>query len=157
MTKTGDYVNSWLDQGCEDIRSAIALYEVSAWSNACVLAQQAAEKIMKGVLLQAGHALVFTHDLAKLNVKLAEEHLVESVDEHKRAAVELNKAFWMGRYPQAELETAPVNMFSENDACCAINHAFSFFDMATLYLKDWNEPFCQMAEKLRMEWMRKSA
>jgi len=130
MSAVNPVTASWLIQAYEDLRSALALLDVDAWSNSSMLAQQAAEKFAKAILLHGGVVPPMTHNLLKLNDAIASAGLAELTDAHRQAAADLTKVFSTSRYPQLELESAPCQIYTRMDALNALRCAALFFDLA---------------------------
>lgn len=125
-----DSAKAWIVQAVFDLESAITLYENRLWGNACLSAQQAAEKFGKALLIHADVMPDHTHNVAKIIEEIERIGLRQFSDAEKDVANALTKTFLTSRYPNLGLGTAPCEMFSKGDAKSHIAWALEFFDMA---------------------------
>ncbi|MBA2460978.1 MAG: HEPN domain-containing protein [Actinobacteria bacterium] len=96
MSEADDLGRQWLRRAQNDLNSAEAHHVDTSLSPAttCWLAQQAAEKAIKALLVRAQVDFPFTHDLAALSLLLGESLPVPSED-----LVHLTKVASDSRYP----------------------------------------------------------
>jgi HEPN domain-containing protein len=85
----------WLDLAEEDLADAEDLRERGRWRNACYLAQQAAEKAVKAVLVSQGTS-GWGHDIAALAVQASPASAIRSTDADLAA---LSTLVTEARYP----------------------------------------------------------
>lgn len=111
MSEVDDLGREWLERARDDLRSAEAHHADTSLSagTTCWLAQQAAEKAIKALLVRVQVDFPFTHDLAALSLLL--EKPVTSVA--LEGLVDLSKLAADSRYPgdapepvRADAETA---------------------------------------------------
>ena len=70
MSDLADLVQGWLRKGDSDLAAARLVAESSGpYDTACFHAQQAVEKYLKGVLINAGLSFPFTHNLDELALR----------------------------------------------------------------------------------------
>jgi HEPN domain-containing protein len=98
----------WLTVAAEDSRVAHACLGIDppALGTAAYLCQQAAEKILKGMLILAGAEFTLTHDLERLTA-LAEAHYPDALNlfEDVRSLTPWNTAY---RYPGPDPVPEPL-------------------------------------------------
>ncbi len=93
---------------------------------ACFVAQQAAEKAVKGFLYAQGRTLVLGHSVARL-CQDASEFLVE-FEELRRRAAPLDKYYIPTRYPNGLPGGIPSEAFDQADADRALELAEQVID-----------------------------
>lgn len=108
---------SWLAQAREDLTTAEYNRQGGRYYAAVFFAQQAAEKALKALYVQAMNDLApKTHNMVRLAKVLgAPEEVVE-------AAIELNPEYFTTRYPDAAVGI-PAEMFSDRSAAVHLQAA----------------------------------
>ncbi len=111
----------WLDQAADDLDTAALLVEHGRYAVACFLAQQAAEKAMKGLLYHEGADTVLGHSVAALCQELRSRHpdLAESC---ARWAA-LDQHYIPTRYPDALPGGTPADVYTLEQAQTATKSA----------------------------------
>ncbi|MGH7406610.1 MAG: HEPN domain-containing protein [Candidatus Methylomirabilales bacterium] len=111
----------WLDQAREDLRWAEHLAREGGYHIACFLAQQVAEKALKGFLYSRSVDLVLTHSVDDL-VRMAAEY-----DEPFRTAPQgwgsLDGYYLPTRYPNALPGSIPARVYTREMAAGAVSLA----------------------------------
>lgn len=114
----------WLKQALHDFEVAKKHYRDEYWSDCCFLAQQAAEKVLKGYLfylgLRPGTYEVFTHSVNEL---LKHCRKLDSRFPEISGAKELDKFYIPTRYPDAFPGDVPYEMYDRKDGTLAIKTA----------------------------------
>ena len=125
MSKSGAWAEArrWLRFAEEDLQAAQAMLagETAAPRHACWLAQQAAEKALKAVLISHGIDFPWRHDLDALRNLLPEG--LKMRDEHPDLAALTEwavEARYPGEWPEA----------TEADACAAVEQAAAVVESA---------------------------
>jgi len=111
---------AWLRQSLNDLEMAKILLASKKWDGVCYHAQQAAEKLLKFLLSDAGQAFRHTysvHELAKACNKALEVVLFNDdvIDLYK----ELSRYSTIARYPFAG--KAPVDLITKKQALSAMD------------------------------------
>ena len=116
----------WLFQARHDMSDARYARDGNRFNLACFLAQQAAEKAIKGYLYAQGQTLVFGHSVARLcQDSTAFDPEFETL--HKRAAP-LDKYYIPTRYPNGLPGGIPSEAFDQVDADRALELAEHVID-----------------------------
>jgi HEPN domain-containing protein len=103
----------WLRQAQQDIQDAQYAYEGKRFNLACFLAQQAAEKAIKGYLYTKGLTLVIGHSVARL---CQEASTFEArFEDLRRRASPLDKYYIPTRYPNGLPGGIPSEAFDQVD------------------------------------------
>ena len=98
----------WLHEAQEDLEVAEDLLKLGRYAHACFLAQQAAEKALKALVLATLRRLERTHDLTELH-SLVEGRL--SLPESAVRRLPILSAYYMvARYPNAGLRRPSVSI-----------------------------------------------
>lgn len=118
-----DEAHRWLDQARADLEAARA-NRATHPHVACFLAQQAAEKAMKGAQLARAGAVARTHSLSRLE-KILQDIGVVLQGVRSRALRDLERLHGEARYPDALPDDIPARYFREQDAVEAISVASS--------------------------------
>jgi HEPN domain-containing protein len=95
---------------------------------ACFQAQQAAEKMLKGYLLDAGRAHPVTRSVKTL---IAECEKLRPAFREIRASTELDRHYVTTRYPDALPDGIPANHFDEEAAERCLSLASSVIEFVT--------------------------
>lgn len=111
----------WLRQAQQDMDDARYAHQGNRFNLACFMAQQAAEKAIKGFLYAQGRTLVIGHSVARL-CQEASDFLVEFEDLRRRAAP-LDKYYIPTRYPNGLPGGIPSEAFDQADADRALELA----------------------------------
>ena len=118
----------WLDQARDDLRWAEHLAREGGYNIACFLAQQVAEKALKGFLYSRGADLVMTHSVDEL-LGMAAVH-----DEAFRTAPQgwgsLDGYYVATRYPNALPGSIPARVYSREMAAGAVGLAREVVEFA---------------------------
>ncbi len=111
----------WLDQARDDLRWAEHLAREGAYNIACFLAQQVAEKALKGFLYSRGADLVMTHSVDDL-VRMAAEY-DGAFRTAPQAWASLDAYYVPTRYPNALPGSIPARVYSREMAGPAVTLA----------------------------------
>lgn len=111
----------WLDQARDDLRWAEHLAREGAYNIACFLAQQVAEKALKGFLYSRGADLVMTHSVDDL-VRMAAEY-DGAFRTAPQAWASLDGYYVPTRYPNALPGSIPARVYSREMAGPAVTLA----------------------------------
>lgn len=109
----------WFEFAERDLRACRCLLDGKIYANACLYAQQAVEKALKGLLLYRGKTIPKTHNLPELLVLLEENTLTP----HRDATDILNKYYLPVRYPDLIEGDEPSWFSDENEARNALTLA----------------------------------
>ena len=104
----------WLRLARRDIISCTKLLEEEIYETVCFLAQQAAEKSLKAVAYLGGARRVLGHSCCRLVRQLEGQH--PSLATFKVSAGLLDQVYTSSRYPDDELQVAPDELFSRDQA-----------------------------------------
>lgn len=119
--KNLDEAQRWIKQGERDLEAAKELLDHEMYETVCFLCQQAAEKMLKGLLYGKGYRNIITHSVKKLFSDVASEF--DEVKPLNEECIELDKQYIPSRYPDAFPEGSPYEYYTENDAKKCINYA----------------------------------
>ncbi len=118
----------WLKQALHDFERAERNLKDEFYSDACFMAEQASQKVLKAYLFFSGERFITIHSL----VKLVSESLKKDKDfeKLKDPARLLDKYYIPTRYPDAlPMPAVPFEEYDVNDAEDAINCAKRIIDM----------------------------
>ena len=115
----------WLDQACNDLQWGRASADLGFHSQACLIAQQVAEKALKALAYHRGAELVRGHSVAVVC------HELEINGELETAALRLDQYYIPTRYPDAQPAGAPFRFFSETQSAEALAFADLFVENAS--------------------------
>ena len=123
--------NPWYLQAKNDFAMAELAVENSFYAQACYHSSQAAEKALKGVIIELGGEVIRTHALPRLKNELRNLGVkTEPIDE-----LRLNYLTRMNtstRYPEDELP--PSDLFDKEDGCECLKIAAKVLEFVeTLY------------------------
>jgi len=118
----------WLAQARSDVEAAAYLVAGGHFNVACFLAQQAAEKALKGFLFYRGAAEVWGHSAAELSEKCA--GMEPAFRELVGPAALLDKYYIPTRYPNGLPGGIPKDAFDEVEAERALGIARRVADAA---------------------------
>jgi HEPN domain-containing protein len=118
----------WLAQARADVEAAVHLVAGGHFNVACFLAQQAAEKALKGYLFYRGAAEVWGHSAAELCEKCAE--MEPAFRELVKAVSLLDKYYIPTRYPNGLPGGLPKDAFDRLEAERALDIARRAADAA---------------------------
>jgi HEPN domain-containing protein len=121
----------WWEQAADDLANGRRLAERSVFHLACFLAQQAAEKAIKAVLLWEHGDWPRTHAIRLLLTELAGVVLDADL---ARNAETLDKFYVTTRYPDALDYAPPFRSFSQAEADSALGIAQRVVDTVRAYL-----------------------
>jgi HEPN domain-containing protein len=116
----------WVIQSEKDLEAARYNFSGGLYSVACFLAQQSAEKILKGFLIKNGDNTIWGHSVADLVDDCS--HIDKSFEELFRIAGPLDKYYIPTRYPDGLPGGIPSNAYIEDDAKMAIKMAEEVID-----------------------------
>ncbi len=122
----------WYQQGGDDLEAAQALLGAQKFAQACFYAQQAAEKGLKAVLIEADHD-PWGHSCTRLIQNLpepAQSHFSPMIE----LAVALDKLYIPTRYPDALVELTPSEAFTQGEAQAAMAAAQSLLNQVGQWL-----------------------
>lgn len=111
----------WLAQAADDLEAARLLTAHDRHAQACFLAQQAAEKALKGLLYAAGAEVVLGHSVAQLCEYAAK--VAPSVAGRCQAWAMLDQYYIPTRYPDALPGAIPATAYTGEQARAAIELA----------------------------------
>lgn len=111
----------WLEQAREDLRWADHLAHEGGYHIACFLAQQVAEKALKGFLYSRGVDLVMTHSVDEL-LRMATAHDA-AFRTTPKAWASLDGYYVPTRYPNALPGGIPARAFTKEMAAGAVGLA----------------------------------
>ena len=104
----------WLDQAEEDLKWVKDLAERGGYYLACFLAQQTAEKAIKGFLYAQGEEVVFGHSVERLGTA-ASVYKPDFKDAVKRWGI-LDTYYIATRYPNGLPDSIPAKVYTEDIA-----------------------------------------
>ncbi len=113
--------NRWLLQAQRDLDDARYAYDGKRFNLACFLAQQAAEKAIKGYLYAQGRALVIGHSVARLCQDAVT--FDTAFEDLRQRAAPLDKYYIPTRYPNGLPGGIPSEAFDQVDADRALELA----------------------------------
>lgn len=108
----------WFEEGDSDIATAQILLDNKKYNPSAFYSQQAAEKILKGLLL-AHHEAAWGHSVLSLLRRFAEAKDVD-IQEIEECAKELDRHYIPSRYPDAYPSGRPADYYTEKIAGEAI-------------------------------------
>lgn len=108
----------WVGQALHDLATAELLVEHGRYPVACFLAQQAAEKALKGLLYHDGADIVLGHSVAALCREAAARHPV--LEPHCGAWSTLDQHYIPTRYPDALPGGTPADVYTREQATQAV-------------------------------------
>lgn len=111
----------WLDQAREDLRWAELLAREGGYYLACFMAQQVAEKAVKGFLYSRGADMVTTHSVERL-LGMAAQH-DEAFGNVPDAWASLDAYYVPTRYPNALPGGIPARVYTREMAAGAVRLA----------------------------------
>lgn len=112
----------WIDEAEDDYGAAMDMMRLGRYSKACYLAQQAAEKALKALLIRATGRYAHTHSVVELLSQLRDVGISVG-DELLRAGEDLDRHYVPSRYPNAWPAGAPHRHYKEEDARKALESA----------------------------------
>ena len=110
----------WFNEALGDLDHARSDVEGEFYNWACFSAQQSAEKAVKAVFQKMG-AEAWGHSVADLLEELSESHVIPP--ELMDAALEIDKAYILTRYPNAHPSGSPRDRYTKSEAERYIKHA----------------------------------
>jgi len=110
---------AWLEFAQRDLGAAQGLISLKYYANACIEAQQAAEKALKAFILAKGKAVPKTHNLAELTQLAGAREFADIAAELKT----LSKYYIPLRYPDAVNGLPKAEHPSRKDALKAVKTA----------------------------------
>ena len=111
----------WLLQARQDLDDARYAQDGKRFNLACFLAQQAAEKAIKGYLYARGRTLVIGHSVARLCQDATA--LDSTFEDLRQRAAPLDKYYIPTRYPNGLPGGVPFEAFDQADANRALDLA----------------------------------
>ena len=109
----------WVAQALHDLVTAELLVEHGRSPVACFLAQQAAEKALKGLLYHDGADIVLGHSVAAVCREVASRHPV--LAPHCGAWSTLDQHYIPSRYPDALPGGTPADVYTHEQAVQAVD------------------------------------
>lgn len=111
----------WLEQAREDLKWARRLADEGGYHLACFLAQQVAEKALKGFLYAQGETLVLGHSVAVLAERAG--HYDARIAQHRDAWAILDGYYVPTRYPNGLPDSIPARVYNQKAASDAVELA----------------------------------
>ena len=111
----------WVEQAKEDLKWAKELARLGGYHLACFLAQQVAEKALKGYLYGQGEEIVLGHSVERL-CELASSYGPRFSEKRKTWAT-LDAYYVPTRYPNAVPDSIPARTYTESVAKEAVSLA----------------------------------
>ena len=124
----------WLRQAQEDLRWARHLAEQGAYHLACFLAQQVAEKALKGFLYAQGEDIVLGHSVQRLCAAAAA--FEPEFRTRARSWSILDGYYIPTRYPNALPDGIPADVYTHHAAADAVELAGEAVDFVATFLTD---------------------
>jgi len=118
----------WLDQAREDLRWAEHLAGEGGYYLACFLAQQVAEKALKGFLYSRGTDMVTTHSVERL-LAMAAKH-DDAFRKIPEGWASLDGYYVPTRYPNALPGSIPARVYGREMAAAAVRSAREVLEFA---------------------------
>ena len=109
--------NDWLAQAENDLEWGRASVDRGFYSQACFIAQQAAEKSLKAMAFKGGAEIVKSHSVKQIALSLGLNGEIE------KAAAVLDQYYITARYPDGLPEGAPFQAFTLEQATLALELA----------------------------------
>ncbi|MDI6894447.1 MAG: HEPN domain-containing protein [Bacillota bacterium] len=128
----------WLDQAREDLKWARRLADEGGYHLACFLAQQVAEKAIKGFLYAKGESLVLGHSVTVLAEK-AEQHDARVAQKRQSWAI-LDGYYIPTRYPSGLPDSIPALVYNRKAASEAVELAADVVAVVTALLSSDGSP-----------------
>lgn len=119
--KNIDEADRWIKQGERDLAAAKELSGAELYETACFHSQQAAEKMLNGLLYGRGYRSIVTHSVRELFNSVNKEF--DNVKPLLRECMELDKEYIPPRYPDAFPSGSPYEYYNKEDAEKCINYA----------------------------------
>ena len=104
----------WRNQAMADLQTVEALIAAKRYDTACFIAQQSAEKAIKGFLYARGEEMVLGHSVMKL-LDLAGEYETGFRD-LKSEVKNLDQYYIEARYPNGLPDSYPAEFYEAKDA-----------------------------------------
>ena len=118
----------WLEEGYNDISTARLLLDNYKYSPSAFYSQQAAEKILKGLLL-AHNEIAWGHSVLSLLKRFAEATDMD-IQEIEGCAKELDRHYIPSRYPDAYPSGGPADYYTDKIAKEALTCALKIKEFA---------------------------
>ncbi|MBN2655607.1 MAG: HEPN domain-containing protein [Spirochaetales bacterium] len=113
----------WFSQAENDLLWARDTLKATRYAQACFVAQQVAEKSLKALALAQGYDSVRSHSILQITKSLKINGEMEMM------AKRLDQYYISARYPDAYIEGAPFEYFTEDQASEAVSFAGRFIDI----------------------------
>jgi len=113
----------WFSQAQNDLLWAEDTLKAGRYAQACFVAQQVAEKALKSLALVQGYDSVRSHSILKITRSLKINGEIEMM------AKRLDQYYISARYPDAYIEGAPFEYFTEDQAGEAVAYANRFIQL----------------------------
>ena len=111
----------WIEQAVEDLKWAKKLAEMGGYHIACFLAQQVAEKAIKGYIYAQGEEMVVGYSIERL-CEIAGKFNPEFKEKVKRWSI-LDGYYLPTRYPNTLPESIPAKVYTKDAAFGAVELA----------------------------------
>ena len=111
----------WVEQAKEDLKWAKELARLGGYHLACFLAQQVAEKALKGYLYGQGEEIVLGHSVERL-CEVGSSYDSRFSEKRKTWAI-LDAYYVPTRYPNAVPDSIPARIYTESAAKEAVSLA----------------------------------
>lgn len=121
MREPRDEGRRWLEQAEEDLKWTHHLVREGAYHIACFLAQQVAEKALKGFLYAQGREIVLGHSVERLCHDAAQYNAVFAV--HAQRWAILDSYYVPTRYPNSLPGSIPAKVYTQEAAAEAVQLA----------------------------------
>ncbi len=119
----------WIKQAEADLSDALYSLQGKRYNLTCFLAQQAAEKALKGFLYLQGHEIVWGHSVAELLDDASASNPQFLAFKDKGAS--LDRLYIPTRYPNGLPGGIPAESFTEKDAREALEMAREIIDFSS--------------------------
>lgn len=113
----------WFSQAENDLLWAEDTLKAKRFAQACFVAQQVAEKALKALALAQGYDSVRSHSILKITRSLHINGEIEMM------AKRLDQYYISARYPDAYIEGAPFEYFTDDQAGEAVKYAKRFIQL----------------------------
>ncbi|MCX7750169.1 MAG: HEPN domain-containing protein [Candidatus Bipolaricaulota bacterium] len=119
--RSGDEGARWLAQAQEDLKWAKVLLEQGGYHLVAFLAQQVAEKALKGVLYHCGEEAVLGHSVDRLASEV--QTRFPEIAPHVSRWATLDLHYVASRYPNSVPGSIPARVYSRDTAEAALRMA----------------------------------
>ena len=121
--KNMNRAKDWFSQAENDYLWAKDTLKSGRYAQACFVAQQVSEKALKALALMKGYDSVRSHSLLKITKAMGIN------GEMAKMAMRLDQYYISARYPDAYIEGAPFEYFTDEQADEAVRFSGRFLDI----------------------------